>query len=244
MALAQKIQMIRKVFRFFLGLWLFSLGLTLLYRWVPVPFTPLMFIRLMEKPQEGQAHRWYRDWVPLEQISPHLIQAAVATEDQHFMEHHGFDFEALQRAYRRNQKGNKRMLGGSTISQQTAKNVFLWPARNYLRKGLEAYFTVTIELLWSKQRIMEVYLNSIEMGPGIYGAEAASQVYFHKSAADLSKRQAALLVAAFPNPRQRNPGQPSPYLQRRASKIQRLMRQIGPVHLDQHESSTGTQSLR
>lgn len=225
--------MIRKILKFFLGLWLASLALTLLYRWVPVPFTPLMGIRLLEGPQEGQVYRWNRDWVPLEQISPKLIQAAVATEDQHFMEHHGFDFEALQKAYKRNQKGNKRILGGSTISQQTAKNVFLWPARNYLRKALEAYFTLTIELLWSKRRIMEVYLNCIEMGPGIYGAEAASQTYFNESAANLSKGQAALIVAAFPNPRQRNPGKPSPYMRRRASKIQRLMQQIGPVHLDQ-----------
>ncbi|MBM3935873.1 MAG: monofunctional biosynthetic peptidoglycan transglycosylase [Sphingomonadales bacterium] len=236
--------MIRKIFRFFLGLWLFSLALTLLYRWVPVPFTPLMFLRLAQGPQEGQIHRWYRDWVPLEQISPNLIQAAVATEDQHFMEHHGFDFEALQKAYRRNQKGHKRIHGGSTISQQTAKNVFLWPARNYLRKALEAYFTVTIELLWSKRRIMEVYLNSIEMGPGIYGAEAASQIYFNRSAANLSKRQAALIVATFPNPRQRNPGKPSPYMQRRASKILRLMRQIGPTHLEQVNSTTKSKSSR
>jgi monofunctional biosynthetic peptidoglycan transglycosylase len=237
--------MIRKIFRIFLGLWFFSLGLTLLYRWVPLPFTPLMLLRLLEKPLEGQKYRWNRDWVPLDQISPHLIQATVATEDQNFMLHSGFDFEAMRKAYERNQKkGSKRILGGSTISQQTAKNVFLWPARNYLRKGLEAYFTVTIELLWPKRRIMEVYLNCIEMGPGIYGAEAASQVYFHRPAKDLTKTQAALIVAAFPNPRQRNPASPTPYLRRRAYKIQRLMRQIGPVHLDQSRSSDQSKSSR
>jgi monofunctional biosynthetic peptidoglycan transglycosylase len=168
----------------------------------------------------------------MEAVSPHLVQAAVAAEDQHFMSHNGFDLEAIQKAYRRNQSGKKQKLGGSTISQQTAKNVFLWPARNYLRKGLEVYFTLTIEWLWPKRRIMEVYLNSIEMGPGIYGAEAAAQHYFKKPAAKLTKREAALLVAAFPNPRQRNPSQPTAYLRRRASKIQRLMRQIGPVQLD------------
>jgi monofunctional biosynthetic peptidoglycan transglycosylase len=234
--------MIRKVLRFLFGLWLFSLTLTLLYRWVPVPFTPLMILRLVEGPQEGQQHRWNRDWVPLEQISPNLIQATVATEDQHFLEHHGFDFEAMQKAYHRNQKGKKRILGGSTISQQTAKNVFLWPARNYLRKILEAYFTLTIELLWPKKRIMEVYLNCIEMGPGIYGAEAAAQTYFECPAANLTKKQAALIVAAFPNPRQRNPASPTPFLRRRASKIQGLMRQIGPVRWEQEIPSSRSKS--
>ena len=225
--------MLGKILRFLLVLWLSTLGLTLLYRWIPVPLTPLMVLRLLEEPQPGQVHRWYRDWVPMEEVSPHLVQAAVAAEDQHFMSHNGFDLEAIQKAYRRNQSGKKQKLGGSTISQQTAKNVFLWPARNYLRKGLEVYFTLTIEWLWPKRRIMEVYLNSIEMGRGIYGAEAAAQHYFKKPAAKLTKREAALLVAAFPNPRQRNPSQPTAYLRRRASKIQRLMRQIGPVQLDQ-----------
>jgi len=226
----------RTLLRILLGLWLFSLLLTVLYRWVPVPCTPLMLLRLLEPALPHQEHRWARNWVPLEDLSPHLIQAAVATEDQHFMQHYGFDLEAMRKAYAKNQRNTKRVLGGSTISQQTAKNVFLWPARNYLRKGLEAYFTLTIELLWSKRRIMEVYLNIIEMGPGIYGAEAASQHYFNKAARQLTRREAALLVAAFPNPRQRNPGQPTPYLRRRATKIQRLMRQIGPVDLNQHSS--------
>lgn len=225
--------MLGKILRFLLVVWLSTLGLTLLYRWIPVPLTPLMVLRLFEEPQPDQIHRWYRDWVPMEEVSPHLVQAAVAAEDQHFMSHSGFDLDAIQKAYQRNQNGKKQKLGGSTISQQTAKNVFLWPARNYLRKGLEVYFTLTIEWLWPKQRIMEVYLNSIEMGPGIYGAEAAAQHYFKKPAAKLTKREAALLVAAFPNPRQRNPSQPTAYLRRRASKIQRLMRQIGPVQFDQ-----------
>ena len=225
--------MLGKILRFLLVVWLSTLGLTLLSRWIPVPLTPLMVLRLFEEPQPDQIHRWYRDWVPLEEVSPHLVQAAVAAEDQHFMSHNGFDLDAIQKAYQRNQNGKKQKLGGSTISQQTAKNVFLWPARNYLRKGLEVYFTLTIEWLWPKRRIMEVYLNSIEMGPGIYGAEAAAQHYFKKPAAKLTKREAALLVAAFPNPRQRNPSQPTAYLRRRASKIQRLMRQIGPVQFDQ-----------
>ena len=232
--------MLRYFLRF---LWIFlsvTLGLTLVYRWVPVPFTPLMVIRWFEGPQSGQVHRWSRDWVPLEQISTHMVQASVAAEDQHFMKHHGFDLEAIQKAYQRNQSGTRRKLGGSTISQQTAKNVYLWPARNYLRKGLEVYFTVCIELLWPKKRIMEVYLNSIEMGPGIYGAEAAAQHYFRKSALKLTKKEAALIVAAFPNPRERNPGQPTRYLRKRANKIQKLMRQIGPVILDPKAVSTKT----
>ncbi|MFZ9681562.1 MAG: monofunctional biosynthetic peptidoglycan transglycosylase, partial [Bacteroidia bacterium] len=166
--------------------------------------------------------------------------ASVAAEDQHFMKHHGFDLDAIQKAYQRNQNGTRRKLGGSPISQQTAKNVYLWPARNYLRKGLEVYFTVCIELLWPKKRIMEVYLNSIEMGPGIYGAEAAAQHYFRKSALKLTKKEAALIVAAFPNPRGRNPGQPTRYLRKRANKIQKLMRQIGPVILDPKAVSTKT----
>lgn len=198
-----------------------SLAVVLLYRFVPVPATPLMAIRAFE--EEKSQGRFKKDWVPLRRISPHLVQAVIASEDNGFEEHYGFDFKALEKAVKRNQKGKKRKLGGSTISMQTAKNSFLWPGRNYIRKGLEAYFTVLIELIWGKKRIMEVYLNVIEMGPGIYGAEAAAQHYFGKSAAQLSKREACLIAACLPNPIKRNPAKPSGYVRGRAQKIGNLM---------------------
>jgi monofunctional biosynthetic peptidoglycan transglycosylase len=205
--------------------WWFGLtiGLTLLYRFVPVPGTPLMIIRLFESPKQGQEHRLYKDWVRFEQISPQLVKAVVASEDQKFMSHWGFDLEAIEKAMQNNKSGKKRKRGGSTISMQTAKNVYLWPARNFVRKGFEAYFTLLIELLWSKERIMEVYLNVIEMGPGIYGAEAAAQAWFNKPAAKLTAREAALLAACLPDPRRRHPARPSAYISGRAAKIQAQM---------------------
>ncbi|MFN3529707.1 MAG: monofunctional biosynthetic peptidoglycan transglycosylase [Bacteroidia bacterium] len=217
----------KAAFRFIgkLILWCFglSIGITVLYRFVPVPLSPLMLIRLTEAPQQQQKHRLKKQWVSYDKISPELVKAVVASEDQKFMQHSGFDFEAIEKAKKRNKSGKKRKLGGSTISMQTAKNVFLWPARNWFRKGLEAYFTVLIELLWPKQRIMEVYLNVIEMGPGIYGAEAASQHWFGKPAAKLSSREAALLAACLPDPRRRNPARPSAYISGRATAIQAQM---------------------
>ncbi len=215
------IRWIRLLLLWFFGL---SIGLTLLYRFVPVPATPLMGIRAFQ-PEKSKG-RFEKDWVPLSRISPHLVQAVIASEDNRFEQHRGFDFQAIEKALKRNQKGKKRKLGGSTISMQTAKNVFLWHGRNYFRKGLEAYFTVLIELFWGKARIMEVYLNVIEMGPGIYGAEAAAQHYFHKPASRLTKREAALIAAVLPNPVKRNPATPGGYVSRRAQKIQSLMRKL------------------
>lgn len=211
-------------------LWWFgiTIGITLLYRFVPVPFTPLMIIRLFEEPRAGQKHRLYHDWVSYHQISPHLTKAVIASEDQKFMDHWGFDLQALEKAYKRNKKGKKRKLGGSTISMQTAKNVYLWPGRTWVRKAFEAYFTGLIELLWSKQRIMEVYLNSIEMGPGIYGAEAAAQAWFKKAASQLTAKEAARIAACLPDPRRRNPARPSAYVAGRTGKIQRMVRQLPP----------------
>lgn len=211
-------------------LWWFgiTIGITLLYRFVPVPFTPLMIIRLFEEPRAGQKHRLYHDWVAYDKISPHLTKSVIASEDQKFMDHWGFDLQALEKAYKRNQKGKKRKLGGSTISMQTAKNVYLWPGRTWVRKAFEAYFTGLIELLWSKQRIMEVYLNSIEMGPGIYGAEAAAQAWFKKPAGQLTATEAARIAACLPDPRRRNPARPSAYVAGRAGKIQRMVRQLPP----------------
>ncbi len=217
----------RRIFKFFLWLTALVLFCLILFRWVPVPVTPLMLLRLTEGKQPGQEFSLYHDWVPLEKMSPHLIRSAVAAEDQRFMEHYGFDFEAMKKAMdynRQNKTGRTR--GASTISQQTAKNVFLWPSRIWIRKGLEAGFTLLIEGVWGKRRIMEVYLNVIEMGPGIYGAEAASRAYFDKSADELSARQAALIVAAFPNPRERSPDQPSRYLKKRARKIAGMARNL------------------
>lgn len=176
----------RRVFRFFLWLAAFVLFCLVLFRWVPVPVTPMMMLRLAEGKQPGQEYSLYKDWVPLEKISPHLIRAAVAAEDQRFMEHYGFDFEAMEKAMDYNRKNKAgRTRGASTISQQTAKNVFLWPSRTWVRKGFEAGFTLLIEGIWGKRRIMEVYLNVIEMGPGIYGAEAASRPTLTKTRKNL-----------------------------------------------------------
>ena len=155
-------------------------------RFVPVYFTPLMFIRCAEQMNEGESLKLEQTWVTLDDLSKYMPVAVMASEDQRFMSHHGFDYNAIEQAARHNRTG-KRMHGASTITQQTAKNVFLWPGRSWLRKGLEAYFTVLIELTWSKQRIMEVYLNSIEMGNGIYGADAVAREHFGKKASELSR---------------------------------------------------------
>ncbi|HRD45389.1 MAG TPA: monofunctional biosynthetic peptidoglycan transglycosylase, partial [Caulobacter sp.] len=169
------------------------LALTLIYKVVPPPFTLLMVQRVFE----GKG--WDYRWRSIDRMSPALVQAAIAAEDARFCEHHGFDFEAMEKAWKNNKRGG-RVKGGSTISQQTAKNVFLWPARSYVRKGLEAYFTVLIETVWGKRRIMEVYLNVAEMGSGTYGVEAASRRYFGVGADKVTRAQAARLVAILPNP--------------------------------------------
>lgn len=210
--------------RLFLAFTGFTVLITLVYRWLPIPGTPLMLIRHFEEDKSQGRFRY--DWVPLQKITPQLVQAVIASEDNRFEQHYGFDFEAMRRAFVRNQKGTRKLLGGSTISMQTAKNVYLYTGRNYIRKALEAWFTLWIELLWGKQRIMEVYLNVIEMGPGIYGAEAAAQHYFNKPAAQLTKREAALIAAVLPSPIKRNPAKPSSYVRQRADKIQRLMRKL------------------
>ncbi len=182
------------------------------YRVVPPPITWLMVQRLFE----GQG--FHRKWVPLNAISPTLSRSVIAAEDAKFCEHHGFDFSAMEKAMAHNER-SKRIRGGSTISQQTAKNVFLWPGRSYVRKGLEAYFTVLIETLWGKQRIMEVYLNSVEWGPGVYGAEAAAQKNFGIGADHLTSAQAARLAAILPSPLKWRAAAPGPYVQRRSGKI-------------------------
>ncbi len=189
-------------------------------RFIPVYFTPLMFIRLAEQKAEGKELKLHHKWIPLKEMSPNLPVAVMASEDQRFLTHHGFDYNAIEKAALRNMKNDgRRKHGASTISQQTAKNVFLWPGRTWLRKGLEAYFTVLIELTWSKQRIMEVYLNSIEMGDGIYGADAVAKWHFKCSAGKLTKVQCALIAATLPNPRKFNSAKPSSYMLTRRDKI-------------------------
>lgn len=214
-------------------MWFFivSIGLTIIYRFVPVPITPLMVIRLVEQTFDPEKKvRLYKDWVPISEISRNAPQAVFAAEDQKFMTHKGFDFEAMEKAWENNKKG-KRIKGASTITQQTVKNVFLWPGRSYLRKGLEAYFTVLVELLWSKERIMEVYLNVIEMGDGIYGIEAASQAYYKKPAAKLNRNQAAMIAAVLPNPIRWTPARPTGYIRGRQAWIMRQMNNLEPLGL-------------
>ncbi len=223
--------MIKRILRFIAKLigWFFLITflLVLLFKWAPLPFTPLMAIRYFEHPDEEIQH----DWVPIEDISENLQLAVICSEDQNFENHNGFDFEAIQKAIENNRTGIL-VRGSSTISQQTAKNAFLWPGRNYLRKGLEAYFTFLMELLWSKERILEVYLNSIEMGKGVYGAQAAAQYWFGKGAKNLSASEAAAIAAILPNPREYRASPASNYISSRKSWIIRQMKNYGEFDLD------------
>lgn len=186
------------------------------YRFVPPPITPLMVIRRFE----GEPIR--QRFVPLARISPALIRAVVASEDEKFCFHHGFDWDALGAAWR-DWRAGREPKGASTITMQTAKNLFLWPGRSILRKGIEAYLTALIELFWSKERIMEVYLNIIEWGNGVYGAEAAAHAHFDKPAAALTAREAALFAAVLPNPRRWSPEVATPYIEERAATIRERM---------------------
>ena len=199
-------------------------------RFVPVFFTPLMFIRCYQQVSEGKELKLEHHWVAFNEISPHMPVAVMASEDAKFLKHHGFDYEAIEHAAKRNMEHpEKRKLGASTISQQTAKNVFLWPGRSWVRKGFEVYFTSLIELLWPKERIMEVYLNSIEMGDGIYGAEAVARAHFGCSARELTADQCALIAATLPNPRRFNSASPSKYMKKRQRQIRRGMRLVKPL---------------
>jgi monofunctional biosynthetic peptidoglycan transglycosylase len=182
------------------------------------PLTPLMLIRI------GEGYPIDRRSVPLGRISPHLIRAVMAAEDGNFCRHHGFDWQAIALAWKRYRRGDRRLFGASTISMQTAKNVFLWPGRDWVRKGFEAYFTALIELAWGKRRIIEVYLNVVEWGRGIYGAEAAAQRYFQKPAAELSATEAAALAAVLPQPLGWSPLHPGHFVQTRSAFIRRQMR--------------------
>lgn len=236
--------MIKKLFKFIIKLFLWFIGLSvfwvLLYKYVPVPYTPLMAIRAIDGDKEYQTRH---DWVPIEEISPYLQLAVICAEDQTFLSHSGFDRKAIEKALENNEKG-KKLRGGSTISQQTAKNAFLWPERTWLRKGLEAYFTLLIETLWSKERILEVYLNSIEMGNGVFGAEAASQYWFKKSAKNLGKEQAAAIAAILPSPQRYKANPSSPYVARRTQWIVKQMRYYGPFTLKEKPKEAKTKNKK
>lgn len=196
-------------------------------RFLPVLFTPLMVKRAIENKLAGKKVPFKYDWVALEDMSPIMPRAVITSEDQRFESHNGFDGEALTKAWKRyTNKRHKKLIGGSTISQQTAKNVWLLPNRNLLRKALEAYFTVLIEIYWPKERIMEVYLNVIEMGDGIYGAEAASQYYYGHSAKQMSTKEAALIAAVLPNPRLYKVKNPSARVRGRQTKIAAIMKRL------------------
>lgn len=221
----------RLVLKLILGFFLVSIGLTVLYKFVPVPITPLMVIRLYEQATDSEkSMKLYKDWVSMDKISKNAPQAVIASEDQKFMTHNGFDWDEMKKVWENNKQG-KKVRGASTISQQTAKNVFLWPGRNLIRKGLEAYFTFLIEFIWGKERIMTVYLNVIEMGEGIYGIEAAAQHNFQKPAEKLSRNESALIAAVLPNPRRWTPSRPTPYILGRQAWILRQMNNLKQVEM-------------
>lgn len=229
--------MLKKLRRILYRVLAFFFGSTILavvgLRFLPVWVTPLMVIRCYQQLTEGRDLKLSHDWVSLDEISPSLPVAVIASEDGRFLKHHGFDYDAIEKAAKRNREHpEKRKLGASTISQQTAKNVFLWPGRSWVRKGFEVYFTTLIELLWSKQRIMEVYLNSIEMGDGIYGAQAVAEEHFGKDAKDLSRGECALIAATLPNPRKFSSKSPSSYMLKRQSRILREMKYVGPFPME------------
>ncbi|WP_347373577.1 monofunctional biosynthetic peptidoglycan transglycosylase [Aequorivita sp. Q41] len=236
--------MIKKFIKFLFKLFLWFLGLSvlwvLIYKFVPVPYTPLMAIRTIEGDEKYETRH---DWVPIEAISPYLQLAVICAEDQTFLSHSGFDREAIEKAFESNEKG-KKLRGGSTISQQTAKNAFLWPERSWFRKGMEAYFTVLIETLWSKERILEVYLNSIEMGNGVFGAEAASQYWFHKPANKLNTENAAAIAAILPSPQRYKANPASAYVARRTQWIVRQMRYYGPFTLEEKPKEAKTKKKK
>ncbi|MDB5225837.1 MAG: monofunctional biosynthetic peptidoglycan transglycosylase [Bacteroidota bacterium] len=212
--------------RLIVGFFVLSILSTILFRFIPIPVTPLMLMRCVEQMVNGEAPKIKKDWVSLKEMSPNLVLAVICSEDQKFSEHFGFDFEAIEKVSKQNDRLKKRgkpIKGASTISQQCAKNVFLFPQRSYIRKAFEVYFTFLIEIFWSKKRIMEVYLNVIEMGDGIYGAQAAAKTYFTTDAENLTAAEAALIAAVLPNPRKWSPAHPSGYIVKRKNWILRQM---------------------
>src|ERR1700761_8858196 len=205
-----------------------SIFCVILYRFVNPPITLLMVQRGFERKSAGKEWKIDKQWKNFDEIGGNMKLAAIAAEDQTFLENHGFDFSSIEKAIKKNVH-SKKLIGGSTISQQTAKNVFLWPGRSFVRKGFEAWFTMLMEVFWSKKRIMEVYLNVIETGDGIYGVEAASQAYFQKSAADLTNQQAAAIAVIFPSPLKWSATKPTRYLRHRQYLIMKNMRRLGEL---------------
>lgn len=222
-------KVLRKIQKFLQWVVLLFFGSTIFfvcfYKWCPVPITPLMVIRCVQQVSHGETIRMRHHWVPLDSMSIYMPVAVMASEDQRFLNHHGFDFKEIRIAIDENRSG-KRNRGASTISQQTAKNVFLWSGHSWFRKGLEAYFTCLIELIWGKRRIMEVYLNSIEMGDGIYGAEAVAQLHFSRPALQLTRPNCALIAATLPNPIRFSSQNPSSYVLHRQTAIMKQMKHI------------------
>ncbi|WP_417443252.1 monofunctional biosynthetic peptidoglycan transglycosylase [Joostella sp.] len=229
-----------RIFRFLFKCFLWFVAISviwvLLYKWLPVPVTPLMAIRAYQQNEKQQELVWEHDWVSMDNISKNLQLAVICSEDQKFEKHNGFDVQAIEKVIR-NTSEEKKLRGASTISQQTAKNVFLWPRRSWLRKGFEAYFTFLIEQLWSKERILEVYLNSIEMGDGIYGAEAASKFWFNKSASKLSKLEAAAIASILPNPLVLRASPATSYIEQREKWILKQMEYYGAFNLQNENKS-------
>lgn len=235
--------MLKKIFKYtILGIFSFiilSVGMVFVFKYIPVYRTPLMYIKSLT-----QGYSIEHKWTPLEKISKNYVKAVISAEDNKFYVHNGFDFEAIEKALKTNsKKKNKIKRGASTISQQVAKNVFLWPGRNWVRKGLEAYFTVLMEAMWSKDRIMEVYLNVIELGPGVYGVQAASSKYFKKDAAKASIEQAALVAAVLPNPILLKINQPSAYVRKRQRVLSRYVRGYGYRKITNNEVGLPAETL-
>ena len=219
-------RLLRLFFRIVIILFLCSIGCVVLYRYVPVPVTPLMVRNAVSAALKGESITFHHDWVPIKDISPHFVNAVIASEDQRFYQHNGFDWKEINNAIEERKSG-KRRRGGSTISQQTAKNVFTFCTATWVRKAIETYYTILIEWLWPKERILEVYLNSIEMGPSIYGAEAVAKQHFGKSASKLTRSECALIAATLPNPNRYSSKQPSNYMRRRQSAILKQMQLMG-----------------
>lgn len=227
-------KLLRWTKRIILFFFIFSILQVIIFKFVPVYYTPLMIINNVEQLFSSDKVICEHKWMPLDKISSKLPLAVVASEDNLYLDHNGFDFKQIEIAMDEAKKG-KRQRGASTISQQTAKNVFLLPSKSYFRKGFEVYYTFLIELIWGKERIMEVYLNSIEMGKNIYGAEAVAQNHFKKSAKKLTASDAALIAATLPNPIRFNSAKPSPYIKKRQAKILDLMNKVAPVDFDKDD---------
>ncbi len=227
------VSLVKKLWQLALLLILLGFQITLffiiLYRVMPVPVTPLHLVRVYEQVRDGKDVKLSKDWKSIDYVSDKFCLAVITAEDVKFIQHYGFDFEQIKNSIERGMKRGKKLRGASTISQQTAKNLFFTPKRSWIRKVPEVIITLSLELLWTKKRILEVYINIIEMGDGIYGVEAASQHYFHKSATKLTSRESALIAACLPNPRRWRADKPSNYINRKAKGIQRFMHAIGDL---------------